>query len=167
MKKFQFTLQKLMDFRQQELDRQKNTLSALQADLQRIYAEKEQLIKQVEEFSAELETVCRQGAQAFEISVRKRYIVTLQQEIHAKDASAARKQEEINNTIVYAVNSGAKYYHAVQVCGNQSNRRSLTVREAILEGLGACSDCNPPSPSDAEALIDAEDAAASGETPAE
>ena len=96
MKKFQFTLQKLMDFRQQELDRQKNTLSALQADLQRIYAEKEQLIKQVEEFSAELETVCRQGAQAFEISVRKRYIVTLQQEIHAKDASAARKQEEIN-----------------------------------------------------------------------
>ena len=56
MKKFQFTLQKLMDFRQQELDRQKNTLSALQADLQRIYAEKEQLIKQVEEFSAELET---------------------------------------------------------------------------------------------------------------
>ena len=99
MKKFQFTLQKLMDFRQQELDRQKNTLSALQADLQRIYAEKEQLIKQVEEFSAELETVCRQGAQAFEISVRKRYIVTLQQEIHAKDASAARKQEEINKQL--------------------------------------------------------------------
>ena len=96
MKKFQFTLQKLMDFRQQELDRQKNTLSALQADLQRIYAEKEQLIKQVEEFSAELETVCRQGAQAFEISVRKRYIVTLQ---HAKDASAARKQEEINKQL--------------------------------------------------------------------
>ena len=93
MKKFQFTLQKLMDFRQQELDRQKNTLSALQADLQRIYAEKEQLIKQVEEFSAELETVCRQGAQAFEISV------TLQQEIHAKDASAARKQEEINKQL--------------------------------------------------------------------
>ena len=99
MKKFQFTLQKLMDFRQQELDRQKNTLSALQADLQRIYAEKEQLIKQVEEFSTELETVCRQGAQAFEISVRKRYIVTLQQEIHAKDASAARKQEEINKQL--------------------------------------------------------------------
>ena len=99
MKKFQFTLQKLMDFRQQELDRQKNTLSALQADLQRIYAEKEQLIKQVEQFSAELEDICRQGAQAFEISVRKRYIVTLQQEIHAKDASAARKQEEINKQL--------------------------------------------------------------------
>lgn len=99
MKKFQFTLQKLMDFRQQELDRQKNTLSVLQADLQRIYQEKEELIRRVEESSADLELVCRQGAQAFEISVRKRYIVTLQQEIHAHDASAALKQQEINKQL--------------------------------------------------------------------
>lgn len=99
MKKFQFTLQKLMDFRQQELDRQKNTLSVLQADLQRIYQEKEELIRQVEECSADLELVCRQGAQAFEISVRKRYIVTLQQEIHAHDASATLKQQEINKQL--------------------------------------------------------------------
>lgn len=99
MKKFQFTLQKLMDFRQQELDRQKNTLSALQADLQRIYREKEELIRRVEECSEELDLVCRQGAQAFEISVRKRYIVTLQQEIHEHDASAAVKQQEINKQL--------------------------------------------------------------------
>lgn len=99
MKKFQFTLQKLMDFRQQELDRQKNTLSVLQADLQRIYQEKEELIRRVEESSADLELVCRQGAQAFEISVRKRYIVTLQQEIHEHDASAAVKQQEINKQL--------------------------------------------------------------------
>lgn len=99
MKKFQFTLQKLMDFRQQELDRQKNTLSALQADLQRIYQEKEDLIRQVEQSSEDLEIICRQGAQAFEISVRKRYIVSLQQEIHAREFSAARKQEEINKQL--------------------------------------------------------------------
>jgi len=36
MKKFQFSLQKLMDFREQELDRQKNTLSALRVELQNI-----------------------------------------------------------------------------------------------------------------------------------
>ncbi len=99
MKKFQFTLQKLMDFRQQELDRQKNTLSALQAELQRIYQEKEELIRRVEESSQDLEIICRQGAQAFEVSVRKRYIVSLQQEIHAHDASAAMKQQEINNQL--------------------------------------------------------------------
>ncbi|MGN1109939.1 MAG: flagellar export protein FliJ [Oscillospiraceae bacterium] len=99
MKKFQFTLQKLMDFRQQELDRQKNTLSVLQAELQRIYEEKDELIRKVEEFSAELEEVCRSGAQAYEISVRKRYIVSLQQEIHARELSAAQKQEEINRQL--------------------------------------------------------------------
>jgi len=88
-----------MDFRQQELDRQKNTLSALQADLQRIYQEKEELIRQVEQSSEDLEIICRQGAQVFEISVRKRYIVSLQQEIHARDFSAARKQEEINKQL--------------------------------------------------------------------
>lgn len=99
MKKFQFTLQKLMDFRQQELDRQKNTLSALQADLQRIYQEKDELELKVAQSSEELEQVCRQGAQAFEISVRKRYIVTLQQEIHARELSAERKQEEINHQL--------------------------------------------------------------------
>ena len=55
MKKFQFTLQKLMDFRQQELDRQKNTLSVLQADLQRIYEEKHELSRKVVRISDELE----------------------------------------------------------------------------------------------------------------
>ena len=99
MKKFQFTLQKLMDFRQQELDRQKNTLSVLQAELQLIYEEKDELSRKVEEFSAELEEVCRSGAQAYEISVRKRYIVSLQQEIHARELSAAQKQEEINRQL--------------------------------------------------------------------
>lgn len=99
MKKFQFTLQKLMDFRQQELDRQKNTLSVLQADLQRIYEEKDELSRKVVRFSEELEEVCRSGAQAYEISVRKRYIVTLQQEIHAREFNAARKQEEINKQL--------------------------------------------------------------------
>ncbi|MGN1339072.1 MAG: flagellar export protein FliJ [Oscillospiraceae bacterium] len=99
MKKFQFTLQKLMDFREQELDRQKNTLSVLQADLQRIYEEKEELSRKVVELSGELQEICRTGAQAFEISVRKRYIVTLQQEIHAREISAVQKQEEINKQL--------------------------------------------------------------------
>lgn len=99
MKRFQFTLQKLMDFRQQELDRQKNTLSALQADLQRMHQEKEELIRQVEQSSEELDVVCRQGAQAYEISVRKRYIVSLQQEIHAHEFSISMKQEEVNKQL--------------------------------------------------------------------
>ncbi len=96
MKKFQFTLQKLMDFREQELDRQKNTLNALRGELNKIEAAAAELRRKVFNESTELERVCSQGAQAYEISVRKRYIVTLQQEIHMREAQAAQKRNEID-----------------------------------------------------------------------
>lgn len=59
-------------------------------------------------------------------------------------AAQAAAEEEILNSVVYSVYSGAKLYHSTTVCGTQSNRRQLTVREAMAEGLGACKDCNPP-----------------------
>ena len=60
------------------------------------------------------------------------------------EAQHAAEQEAILNTIVYSVYSNAKYYHAAEICGTQSNRRELTVAEAMSEGLGACPNCNPP-----------------------
>jgi len=55
------------------------------------------------------------------------------------------EQEAILNMTVYSVyGKGARYYHKDSVCGTQSNRRALTVREAMGEGMGACSQCNPP-----------------------
>ena len=95
MKKFQFTLQKLMDFREQELDRQKNTLSALRGELVKIEEATAELRRKVFSESQELERICAEGAQAYEISMRKRYIVTLQQEIHQKEAQAVQKRVEI------------------------------------------------------------------------
>ena len=56
------------------------------------------------------------------------------------------EQEAILNTTVYCYyGSGTRFYHAREVCGTQSNRRMLTVREALAEYLGACPDCNPPA----------------------
>ena len=60
------------------------------------------------------------------------------------EAQHAAEQEAILNTVVYSVYSNAKYYHATEICGTQSNRRALTVREAMNEGMGACKNCNPP-----------------------
>lgn len=99
MKKFHFSLQKLKDFREQELDRQKNALSILQAELQKIYQDTEALKIKVAQQSAELEQVCRSGAQAYDIALRKRYIVTLQQEIHLKEQQAVLKQQEIDKQL--------------------------------------------------------------------
>ena len=59
-------------------------------------------------------------------------------------AQHAAEQEAILNTVVYSVYSNAKYYHATEICGTQSNRRALTIREAMNEGMGACKNCNPP-----------------------
>ena len=96
MKKFQFTLQKLMDYREQELDRQKNTLNALRGELNKIESAAAELRRKVFSESTELERICTEGAQAYEISVRKRYIVTLQQEIHMREAQAVQKRQEID-----------------------------------------------------------------------
>lgn len=88
-----------MDFREQELDRQKNTLSMLQADLRRIQEAREILLDKVDEQSEQLERVCRLGSSASDIAMRKRYIVTLQQEIHLKEQQALQKQQEIEQQL--------------------------------------------------------------------
>ncbi len=103
MKKFQFTLQKLMDFREQELDRQKNTLAALRGDLQRINDKREELVQKVVSYSNELVAVSGAGLPAAEIGMRKRYIVMLQQEIHECEQRAILKQQEIEKQLTVVV----------------------------------------------------------------
>lgn len=95
MKKFEFTLQKLMDFREQELDRQKNTLALLQADLKRLEEARNDLEEKVSVESEQLGRVFMLGSSANEISMRKRYIVSLQQEIHIKEQQEFQKKQEI------------------------------------------------------------------------
>lgn len=99
MKKFEFSLQKLLDFREQELDRQKNALAMLQADLKRLEEARELLIEKVAEQSEQLERIFTLGATANDIAMRKRYIVTLQQEIHIKEQQEIQKKQEIENQL--------------------------------------------------------------------
>lgn len=99
MKKFRFSLQTLKDYRQQELDRQKNALSALQSELRRINEETEELRRRVALESEQLNEISKRGAQAYDIALRKRYIVTLQAEIHFKEQQALQKQGEIDRQL--------------------------------------------------------------------
>lgn len=92
-----------MDFREQELDRQKNALSLLQADLRRIEEAREILIGKVIEQGDQLNRVYRLGSTASDIAMRKRYIVTLQQEIHMKEQQAIAKQAEIEQQLSVVV----------------------------------------------------------------
>lgn len=55
------------------------------------------------------------------------------------------EQQAILQTIVYSVyGDSARYYHVAPVCGTQSNRRELTIEEAMRNGMGPCPNCNPP-----------------------
>ncbi len=56
------------------------------------------------------------------------------------------EQADVLETIVYCyAGNGTRYYHVSSECDGQTNARSLTIREALAEGLGACPVCNPPT----------------------
>ena len=105
MKKFQFTLQKLMDFREQELDRQKNALAVLQGDLKRIQDRRDELTALVVRYSNDLVAAGSAGVSAAEMAMRKRYIVTLQQEIHGCEQLAVLKRQEIEKQLAVVVDA--------------------------------------------------------------
>lgn len=52
--------------------------------------------------------------------------------------------QDVGSIMVYAVFDKPVYYHADSMCG-QTNRRTLTVAEAVSEGLLPCGRCNPPT----------------------
>ena len=65
--------------------------------------------------------------------------------IATNDPVFLAEQEAILHMTVYSVyGNGARFYHANTVCNTQSNRRALTIEEAMYEGMGACPECNPP-----------------------
>ena len=105
MKKFQFTLQTLLDFREQELDRQKNALAALQGDLKKIQDRREELVAMVVRYSNDLVAAGSAGVSVAEMAMRKRYIVTLQQEIHECERRAVLKQQEIDKQLSVVVDA--------------------------------------------------------------
>ena len=45
------------------------------------------------------------------------------------------------DSIVYAVTNNASSYHLYEICDMQENRRALTLRDAMNEGLQPCSKC--------------------------
>lgn len=84
-------------------------------------------------YQQQLEQVKAQGGD-------EKDLMTEEQKLQSQEI----EREEILNTVVYAVFNHAQRYHSQRVCGTQSNNRELTVRQAMLEALSPCPDCNPP-----------------------
>ena len=60
----------------------------------------------------------------------------------ATDAPVIQDSGELtDDTIVYAVTNNAASYHLFEICDQQENRRALTLRDALNEGLKPCEKC--------------------------
>lgn len=100
MKKFRFTLEKLKDYREQVLQTQKNSLGRLRQELNEINNEVDELKRVLTVKNGELISLYNRGAVSFEISVHKRFIIGIQQEVKVKKQLAVIKEKEIEKQLV-------------------------------------------------------------------
>lgn len=95
MKKFVFTLESLRKYNEQILDSEKNILGKLRAELSELQDELEKTNILYDEAREKLELLLKSGTDAMRLSVSKKYISSLQQDIYRIKAKIKAKNEEI------------------------------------------------------------------------
>ena len=105
MKKFKFTLESLKKYNEQILDSEKNTLGRLRAE----YADMQKALEakglEYEEAIEKLEELMRSGTNVMRVSLHKRYIASLQQDMYRIRAEMATKDEEIQHQLQKVVDA--------------------------------------------------------------
>lgn len=99
MKKFEFTLASLKKYREQVLDGEKATLSVLRSELNDMETELKQTLELLGLAGVELMEMYEQGTHANEIALQKRYISTLQAEVHQWRHKIMMKEREIEGQL--------------------------------------------------------------------
>ncbi|MCM1297976.1 MAG: flagellar export protein FliJ [Firmicutes bacterium] len=100
MKKFQFTLDRIKQYRIQIEDMEKNDLAALRADLKQLQEQEQDIWRQILAKSEELRRLLRKGAFPNEISVANRYLTFKKQELEMKKGEIEDKKKEIENKLL-------------------------------------------------------------------
>lgn len=99
MKKFQFTLDRIKQYRMQLEEMEKNDLAALRAELARLREEEESIKRSIAAKSEELKRVCRRGAYPNEITLANRYLTSRKQDLEVKKAEIVQKNKEIEKKL--------------------------------------------------------------------
>lgn len=85
----------------------------------------------------------------YDQQVKEGIMTEQKQDVNVVTAEEQNAQREaMLETVVYSVFNNARFYHNSEQCDGQTNKRTLTLREAMQEGLGACPNCNPPKLTD-------------------
>ncbi|MBS7397970.1 MAG: flagellar export protein FliJ [Ruminiclostridium sp.] len=95
MKKFNFTLQSLKRYNDQVLSGEKSVLGRLRAELAEQQALLDEKTAEYEQSIIKLNSLVSEGTTAMRLSLHKKYVSSLQQDIYRIKAQMAQKREEI------------------------------------------------------------------------
>ena len=99
MKKFQFTLDRIKQYRMQLEEMEKNDLAALRAELSVLREEEAAIKKSIADKTEELRRIYRRGAYPNEISVANRYLTLRKQDLEMKRQEIAEKNRQIEKKL--------------------------------------------------------------------
>ncbi len=99
MKKFNFTLQSLKKYNDQVLDSEKSVLGRLRAELAEMQAELDAKTEEYELSIDKLNELVRGGTTAMRLSLHKKYVSSLQQDIYRIKGRMAQKRDEIEQQL--------------------------------------------------------------------
>ena len=95
MKKFNFTLQSLKRYNDQVLSGEKSVLGRLRAELAEQQSLLDEKTAEYEQSIIKLNALVSEGTTAMRLSLHKKYVSSLQQDIYRIKAQIAQKREEI------------------------------------------------------------------------
>lgn len=99
MKKFNFTLQSLKKYNDQVLDSEKSVLGRLRAELAEMQGELDSKTAEYEQSIDKLNQLVQGGTTAMRLSLHKKYVSSLQQDIYRIKGRMEQKREEIENQL--------------------------------------------------------------------
>ena len=99
MKKFNFTLQSLKKYTEQMLDSEKSVLGRLRAELVEMQAELDAKTAEYELSIDKLNELVRGGTTAMRLSLHKKYVSSLQQDIYRIKGRMVQKRDEVEQQL--------------------------------------------------------------------
>lgn len=99
MKKFNFTLQSLKKYNDQMLDSEKSMLGRLRAELAEMQAELDTKAAEYELSIDKLNELVRGGTTAMRLSLHKKYVSSLQQDIYRIKGRMVQKRDEVEQQL--------------------------------------------------------------------
>lgn len=133
MKKFNFTLQSLKKYNDQVLDSEKSILGRLRAELAEMQSELDAKVAEYEQSIDKLNELVRGGTTAMRLSLHKKYVSSLQQDIYRIKGLMAHKREEIETQLQKVIDATKE----VSKLEKLEEKQLGGVQICLAEGAGA------------------------------